>query len=170
MNKKGQEGLGDIILVFIAVIIGIAMIAQVFTTQNLVTEKQTASNDSISTSTAYVSAQEANESVNHTIYSQSDWKIASCPLSSVTLRNGIGTELTLDTDYTLYTSQGTFSLLNTTDTIPATALNLTYADYTFCDDGYNVDSGSRAVAGLWGLFGALIILGAAVYGARRWWS
>ena len=168
MEKKGQTNLWLILAVFIGVIFGIAMLSQIIDTQYQVTNKQTATNESISVVTSFLEDHEVNESINNTIYSQSDWKKIECPLTSVTLRNGAGTELTADTDYILYANDGVFSLLNTTDTSPATSLNLTYVDYTFCADGYNTNSSSRGIARLWSLFAALIILGAAVFGIREW--
>jgi hypothetical protein len=169
MNKKGQVApVGEILLISIAIIIGVAMVGQVFDTQSQVTEKQSTDNKSINVSSAWVGDNEVNESINFTIYSQSDWKESECPLTSVVLRNGAGDDLTLTTDYLLYTSEGVFSLVNTTNTIPDTSLNLIYVDYTYCEDGYNTSTSSRGVAGLWGIFGALIILSAAVYGVRRW--
>lgn len=169
MNKKAQTaGLGEMMLIFVAVIIGLALIGQVIDTQSQVTEKQSVDNQSIDVSSAYVGDNEVNESINFTIYSQSDWKQSECPLTSVALRNGAGTSLAEDTDYTLYANQGVFSLLNTSKTVPQTSLNLTYADYSHCEDGYNTDASSRGVARLWSIFGALIILSAAIYGIRRW--
>lgn len=166
MNNKGQTGLGTIFMTFIVLIVGIALIVPIFNTQNQLTDKQDVSNQSVSVVTAYVGANEVNESINHTIYSQSDWKVQSCPLTSVVVRNGAGTTLVADTDYTLYSSNGVFSLLNTTDTVPATSLNQTYVDYTYCADGYNNSSSSRGIAGLIGLFAALALLGAVFVGAK----
>ena len=53
---------------------------------------------------------------------------------------------------------GTFTLVNSSNTVPSTALNLTYADYTYCADGYNKDAGSRSMLNLILIFVALAIL------------
>lgn len=166
MNNKGQTGLGAIFMVFIVLIVGIALISPIFNTQNQLTDKQSVSNQSVSVVTAYVGANEVNESKNYTIYSQSDWKVDSCPLTSVAVRNGAGTTLEADTDYTLYGSNGVFSLLNTSNTVPATGLNQTYVDYSYCADGYNTSGSSRSIAGLIGLFSALALLGAVFVGVK----
>ena len=121
--------------------------------------KQVVSNQSVNTVTAYVGANEVNETFNFTVYTQSAWKIIDCPLTSVTVRNGAGTDLVLDTDYTLDANNARYSLLNTSLTVPDTALNLTYADYSYCADGYNKDSGSRGMLNLILIFTALILLG-----------
>lgn len=157
MNKKGQ--VYGVVLLFIGVIVALALIPSIFNTQAQMTTKQTVDNQSVSVVNAFVGDNEVNESVNFTAYTQSAWKQDDCPLTSVTIRNGAGTELTADTDYTLYASQGVYSLLNTSDTVPDTSLNLTYVDYTYCADGYNKDSGSRNVAALIGLFSALALVG-----------
>ena len=159
MNKKGQLGVGGIVMLFVGIVFGIAMLTPIFEIQSTMTDKQTATNQTVDVTDAYTSATEVDETINFTAYEQSDWKQSECPLSSATIRNGAGTELVEDTDYTLYDSKGEFSLLNTTKTIPETSLNTTYVDYTYCADGYNTDSSSRSVARLIGLFAAFALLG-----------
>lgn len=168
MDRRGQLTLGLVVILVIGIITAIAMFPEIVDRQTQMTTKQTVSNDSIDVSSAYLTASNVSENVNFTIYSQSNWKKSSCPLTSVTLRNGAGTELTEDTDYTIYEGAGVFSLLNTTDTVPETALNLTYVDYTYCSDGYNTDSGSRSVAGLISIFAALAVLAFATMGIKNW--
>ena len=145
MNRKGQLSMGGIIVLFIGIVFGLALFSPIGDTVGLMNNKQSVTNQSISTVTGYVDADNVNESINYSIYSQSAWKVIDCPLTSVAIRNGAGTALVDATDYTLDESNGRFSLLNTTKTIPDTALNLTYADYSYCADGYNKDSGARGV-------------------------
>jgi hypothetical protein len=168
MNKKGQLNIGGIMIIFVAIIFGIVLLTPIFAQQNLVTEKQSTTNQTVSLVTAYIGANEVNESINYTIYSQSDWKQSECPLTSVSLKNATGTAWTLTTDYLLYADAGVFSIVNTTTTVPATTGNQTFVYYTYCADGYNPDASSRSVARLWGLFGALIILGASFFGIKEW--
>ncbi|MEA3414063.1 MAG: hypothetical protein U9Q99_00860 [Nanoarchaeota archaeon] len=164
MNKKAQIGFGGIIILFAGIIFAIALLTPIFDTQAEMTTKQTIDNKSISTVTAFVGDNEVNETFTYTLYAdQSTWKESECPLSSVVIRNGAGTELTDNTDYTLAEDTGVYSLLNTSKTVPATALNLTYADYTYCMDGYNTDSGARSIAGLIGLFSVLALLGFVIW-------
>jgi len=157
-NKKGQIGLATIVILFVGIIFGLALLTPIFDTQAQMTDKQTSTNQSISTVTGYVDASSVNESINYSIFSQSDWKVISCPLTDVAIRNGAGTALVADTDYTLDASNGRFSLLNTTKTIPDTSLNLTYVDDTHCADGYITNSGARSVTKLIGVFAVLMLL------------
>jgi hypothetical protein len=170
MNKKGEMTIGSIVLLVVAILFGLALINSIGESTNAMTEKQSVDNQSISVVSAFVEANEVNESVNFTIYSQSDWKVQDCPLTSVVLRNGASTELTADTDYVLYANEGVYSLLNTTDTVPATSLNLTYADYDYCADGYNKDSGSRSTANLILIFSTIMLLAAVleITGITSW--
>lgn len=167
-DKRGQVSIGLIVLLVIGVIVALTLIREIASNQNIATQKQTKSNQSVATTTAYVGANEVNTSKTFTIYAQDAWRIAECPLTSVAIRNGAGTALTADTDYTLTATTGIFSLKNTTKTVPATGLNLTYVDYSYCGDGYNVDGGARGIAGTWVLFSALAILAFVTIGVKTW--
>ena len=169
INKKAETNIGVLIMLFIGIVVAIALINPIADTTGQMTTKQSTDNQSISTVTGFVDGNEVDETVNYSIYSQSDWKVISCPLESVAIRNGVGTALVADTDYTLDAANGRFSLLNTTKTVPDTALNLTYADYTYCADGYNTNSGSRTIANLVVIFSALAILGFVALGLKREW-
>ena len=158
MNKKGEMSMGILVMIFVGVIFSFAMIPIIADTVGGMVNKQLGVNSSISVVTAYESEFEVNETLNFTIFTQSVWKQVDCPLTSVALRNGAGTALVEDADYTLYANQGVFSLLNTSLTEPQTALNLTYADYTFCLDGYNTGAGSRGMLNLLVIFVALMVL------------
>jgi len=158
MNKKGEFGLGGIIIVFITIVVAIALLAPIFNTQSLLTTKQTTTNQSVSAVSAFVDSNNVDTSVNLSIYSQSNWKVKECPLTSVVIRNGVGTALVSGTDYNLDANNGLFSLLNTTKTIPSVSLNQTYTDYKYCADGYNTNGGSRGVASFIGLFAVLALL------------
>lgn len=156
-NKKGLA-FGGIIILFIGIIFGLALLTPIFSSQNQMTDKQVAENQSVSVVTGYLTNETVNESINYSIYSQSDWKVIDCPISSVAIRNGAGTALVADTDYTLDVDNARFSLLTTAKTYPSTSLNLTYVDYTFCADGYINNSGGRGVTKLIGLFAAFALL------------
>ena len=155
MNKKGQIGIGGIVLMFIGIIVAVALLSPIFASQNVMTDKQSTTNQSIDVSSAYLSASEVNESVVFTVYSQSTWKQAECPLTSVVLRNIGGDTLTITTDYVLDADAGTFTLVDTAATQDS---NITYVDYTYCEDGYNTGAGSRSIANLIGLFAILAIV------------
>ncbi len=177
MNKKGQLGqLGVIIMIFVAIILGLALSTQIFNTQNLVTEKQDVTDEEQSLTTCYTSDNQVNESnsdCNITVnswYPTGDWRASEtqCNIGSVVVTNSTG-GLTLieGTDYNLFAGSGLLQFLNTTNT-DSLAENLTLSDYNYCGEGYNKDASSRGIAGLWGLFAAFIILGATFYGIREW--
>lgn len=188
MNKKGQiAGLGTLMIIFIGVIVTLAMFPSVINTQNLVTEKQDVSNevDNLGTScyvfnatgTGYWEVNESDSNCNLTVsnwYSSDDWRASDsqCNLGDVVVTNSTGTKtLTEGTDYNLYAGTGILQMLNTADTTSnSLGDNLTHTDYDYCGEGYNPDSGSRGVARMWGIFAALIILAAAVFGIKRWFS
>ena len=159
MNKKGEIGIGGIVILFVGIIFALALLSPIADTIGLMQNKQVVSNQTVSTVTGYVDDNNVNESINYSVRTQSAWKVIDCPLGSVVVRNAPGTTLVLNADYTLDANNGRYSLLNTSDTVPATALNLTYADYDYCADGYNKDTGSRSMLGLILLFSSLIILG-----------
>ncbi len=158
-NKKGEINIGTIVILFVGIIFAIALLAPIADTTSLMTKKQSVLNQTESVVLANVNANEANESINFTIFTQSVWKQQSCALSSVTIRNGAGTSLVADTDYTLYAGAGVFSLLNTSLTVPQASFNLTHVDFTYCADGYNTSSGSRSIANLVIVFAVLALLG-----------
>jgi len=169
-NKKGEiPKIGMIIMIAVGVIFAVALLVPIANTTNQMTSKQAVSNQSVSTATGYLGDNQVNESINYTIYTQSTWKVSECPLTSVVLRNGAGTALVDATDYTLDEANGRFSLLNTTKTVPATALNLTYVDYSHCADGYNTNGGSRSIANLVVIFGALAIFAFVIVGIKGEW-
>lgn len=168
MNRKGQVSIGLIVLLVIGVIVALTLIDEIASNQSIATQKQTKLNQSVATTTAYLGANEVNTSKVFSIYTQDTWKQNECPLTSVAIRNGAGTALAKDTDYTLTATTGVFSLKNTSKTVPATALNLTYVDYSFCADGYNVDGGARGIAGTWVLFAALAVLAFVTIGVKSW--
>lgn len=161
--------LGVIVMLFIGIIVAIALLVPIADTTGLMTKKQGTDNQSVSIVTSYINETAINESINYTIYDQSAWKILECPLTSVVIRNGAETALAVDVDYTLYASEGVYSLLNGTKLVPATSLNLTYVDYEFCADGYNTSAGSRSIAGLIVTFATLAIVAFVLVGIKNDW-
>ena len=149
---------GAFVVIFMGIIVALAMFTPIMDTTSQMTTKQVADNESVSVVAANIDADDVNETIEFTIYSQSAWKQVDCPLTSVAIRNGAGTALTAVTDYVIDEDAGTFTLVNTTKTVPATSLNLTYVDYTYCADGYNKDTGSRNILNIVLIFAALTIM------------
>lgn len=159
MNKKGELGIGGIVVLFIGIVFAIALFTPILDTIGLMNNKQTVDNLSVSTVTSFGGDNLVLETVEYVLYTQSDWKRIDCPLSSVVIRNGAGTDLVADTDYTLNATGGSYTLLNTTLTVPEVALNSTQNDFTYCADGYNKDAGSRGMNNLILIMTSLILLG-----------
>ena len=158
MNRKAQVTFGAIVIMFVGIIFALALLTPIADTVGQMRTKQVGENLSISVVSAYDNETHVSEVVNFTIFTQSAWKQIDCPLTSVALRNGASTALVSGVDYTLYAGKGVYSLLNTSLTEPQTALNITYADYTYCADGYNKDASSRGILVLILIFSSLIIL------------
>ena len=172
MNKKGEVTLGMIFSIFIAIIFGFAFISQIAATQDLATEKQAITNESIDISSVrYAANKSINQSKQLSIATANipdGWKINKCPISGFVLRNQSGQALTADTDYYFYSTTGLFNLSGSSEFLATDTVNNTGIDYSFCDDGYNTSASSRGVARLWTIFCALIILSAATYGIKEW--
>lgn len=161
MKNKGQVGMGTYFVMLVIVVVGMALLVASSDTVGQMTNKQVVTNQSISTVSGYVNESWVNPAISYSLKDQADtWQYYDCALDAVVIRNGVGTALVADTDYTLDANSGVFSLINTASTAPSTALNLTYGDYEYCADGYNKDSGSRNIAALIILFFALAIAAA----------
>jgi hypothetical protein len=165
MNKQGQLGVGMIVVLAVAIILGAVFMVAITDQQSILTNKQSVANQSVDVESAWINATAVNESIEFSIYTQSDWKQEKCPLTSVVMRNMDGDALTVTTDYVLDADEGTFTLVDTANNQDS---NITYVDYSYCADGYNPDSGSRGIAGLISLFFAFAVLSIAVLGIREW--
>lgn len=183
MNKRGQ--VGALILIFIGAIVCIALLTQIINTQDLVTEKQTAINETkalnttgcvvpagggqVNQSVTYPSIAACNITVNS---APTGWKLSdsSCALTSVTVRNITGGQsFVAGTDYNLFAQTGIIQMLNSTNTKSGSA-NTTLITYSFCGDGYNSDAGSRGIARTWTLFAVLGLLAFVIaVGLRKDW-
>lgn len=165
-DKRGLD-LGGIMILFVGIIFALALLPAIFSSQNLMTDKQSISNESNNLQVAgcYTTIDEqVNESTtacNITLdQAPTTWKITECPLSGVSVFN---TTVTLvdGTGYNLFASSGIIQMLNVSSGASATGNdtfgNIVSVDYTFCADGYNTSSGARGMARLIGLF-AIIAL------------
>lgn len=145
----------------ILILVGMAFITTVADTKSTQTSLLTTSDEqsNLQTLSCYTSEGQVNESnsaCNITVdnwYTSGDWRESEgqCYLSSVTLANDTGTELTLDTDYRLFDSSGIIQLLNTTTTENSSdtmSNNLVEVDYSYCGEGYLTSSGDRGLANL----------------------
>jgi hypothetical protein len=178
MDKKGELNTGGVVLIFIGIIVAFALIGAIASVQNQVTTLQSTTGEStdLSATSCFIPAlghvNVSNSLCNLTAdywYPSGDWRASEsqCYLSSATVGNGTVT-YTANTDYRLFEEEGVVQLLNTTTTTNATSGNNAVLAYSFCDEGYNKDGGSRSMAGLWTLFAALAIVAFVLLGIKEW--
>ena len=135
----------------ILVILAVAFLASISDTTLTTTQKLVVADEvhNLTAISCYVTGT-VNESASACTFlvtnAPTSWKQEDCPLASVVLTNSTGTELTLDTDYTLTASTGSVAMLNTTETeaanIGATGV---LVDYTYCGDNYMSSSWGRSI-------------------------
>jgi hypothetical protein len=167
MDKKGEFGLGGIIMIFIAIIVGLTLIVPIFDTQTDLTTKRTVTNEPVSISAWRNNSADINITKPFTITNApTGWKSEDCPLESVVYGNATNNYV-LTTDYTFTASTGVFYSKNTSNV--KAGGNATFVDYIYCADGYNKDGASRSIAGLIGLFAALALLAAILVGIKTEW-
>ncbi len=161
-SKKGDVAVGSVIILFIGIIIGIVLIVAIFNEQTQMTDKNPVVNESISIATANnlggfdVNTSLSNFSVANA-QTEGTWQnISRCTVDGFTLGNA-STLFTDTTDYVFYPNLGIVTLLNTTAT-STSGTNDTLASYSYCQDGYNQDGAARSIAGLIGLFTAIVLL------------
>lgn len=152
-----------LILGFLVLIVGLALIGTVASNSLVVTEKTTVYDEVIDVSSARVGADlSINETLsNFTVTNvPSGWKVDDCPIVQLAYGNDSVT-LALATDYEVFLSEGILHVLNTTDTNGSLG-NTTYFDYTYCADGYLNIAWGRTILNLVAGFFALALLGASV--------
>jgi cytoskeletal protein RodZ len=174
-GKKGEMNMGLIVLLVMGIVVAIAMLPEIFNQQASMTTKNTVTDESVNVGSAKLGGSTSfNASVPLSAVSLAptagSWQSVDCPLESITVSNASGAGLTLTTDYTFNTVTGVLNVKNTTTTIVAFASsNSSLIDYTYCQDGYNKDSGSRGIAGLIGLFAVFALLAFVIYyGVNEW--
>lgn len=167
MNKKGELNIGMIFLIFIGIIVAVAILGEIATQQGVATTKSNVINESTDISASWyngtVTGYNSTITVPAVTDAPSDWKTTKCPLTGFVFANA--TQIfTVTTDYTVSASTGVITLVPT-DVINGSG-NTTYASYTHCRDGYNVDGGARSIAGLWVLFAALALVAFVAIGLK----
>ncbi len=165
-----QKNIQLLILAFVFLVVGSALIVSIASSTNAVVDKNTALDESHDISGGIIGdLQEVNESnvaSNITVtYAPSGWKINDCPLTNVVVENssaGTYTALSEGTDYNLFASTGIIQMLNTTKT-DGGDFNTTYVSYTYCGDDYLNSSWGRAVITTVPGFFALALLGVSLW-------
>jgi hypothetical protein len=161
MNNKGQLGL--FVMLFIGVIVGLALLNEIFNQQSSLTTKYVTTNDTITINAINSSDRTINTTQQYNLtnrYDVTKWQfIDSCLMSNLVMKNISGNSLTVDTDYVVDLRYGNFTMKNTTATVAINKFggNNTYITYEYCQDGYNPQGSSRTMASLIGLFVAIAL-------------
>lgn len=176
-NKKGESTwnnpMAAILLIFMIVLIGLAFANQTANTTQQLAGSMNQSNESLSLTACYATSATATQvnttasACNKTVtYWANDWRAndTQCNIANIVVRNGTGSTLVANTDYRTFGSLGVIQFLNTTSTT-GSAANLSYTDYTFCNQGYLQDSGSRGIARLIPTMLVIVLLVVAAGGA-----
>lgn len=112
-----------------------------------------------------------NESLNLSVAEDVEWPNL-CPHSNFVLYNQSNATMTSGTDYTFTGSTGKLTILDSDDMNSTGGVaneNYTYVDYTYCQEGYIVDSAGRTMARLILIFAGLAIVIWVVYvGLKEW--
>lgn len=175
-NKKGEITIGHVFLLFIGIIVGIIFIGVIVNSAAPMNTKQTSTNESSNLSalgcyitTAQGEVQTNDTRCNITLTSNPPRYNfnGNCPNSGLTIKNTSGFSYVANTDYIFYSNIGVIDLQNTTATNRSSGAEQLFASYTFCPYGYNVDSGSRSIIPLIGLFSAFALLAFVLYYAWK---
>ncbi len=152
-----------LIAAFVALIIGIVLVAQVADIGLEVTAKSNKFNDTISSNIA--GAWDAGESINESyVYTVTNnptsWKVEDCPLTNIILNNNSGDTFTETTDYVFTAASGTYTLVNTSTVIAiVNSDNQTQVSYTYCGDDYlNLGWGITVINLVPGFFALALLL------------
>ena len=165
---------GALVILFLGVIVVLALLPTIADRTKELSEKVQTSNETFNYSLGrnMTAGQEfeINETYVHLIThrpASNSWEQRNCPLSGFVLWLS-NESLILNTHYTINLSNGTMFLLNHTMLINATS-NRTYANYTWCDEGYIAQGAGRTVAQLVLIFSAIGLLAWAIYtGIKEW--
>lgn len=146
-----------LILAFITLILGVALLGSVATVTNDSTSLSKIVNES---QTIVKNATDINTTYAYTLaQAPTGWKtdVSECSISSSAFTNSSGDAFTVTTDYVLDADAGTFTLKNTSNVL-LTADNLTYVSYSYCPNDYINVSWGRTVINLIGGFFAITLL------------
>lgn len=169
-----SKNMNYIVMAFVFLIIGAALIGSVATSTNERTDKTLVYDETFDLEALGCINATGGGMVNFTADADcnvtlanapTSWKIADCPVASVVVENttaGTYTALTEGTDYDLFASSGIIHMLNTAATDAGT-LNTTYVSYNYCADDYLNSAWGRTVLGLVAGFFALAILGVSIW-------
>ncbi len=165
-----QKNINFLILAFVFLIVGSALIVSIATSTNAVVDKENMVNEPISLEPVRISDTflSYDPAVELTIaIPPTSWKITDCPITNFVLYNQTGTAAAETTDYTFTPATGVLTIENTSiwfidGTLPQPE-NDTTLSYTYCDDDYLNSSWGRSVLTTVPGFFALALLGVALW-------
>jgi hypothetical protein len=161
-----MDAISKLLFAFLTLIVGIVLLGTISTSVLGVNSVTNVVNETIDVSHALAENGVGTGVVNTTYpfvvaHYPTDWKVQDCPLTSVVIRNFTNSDLTLNTDYTLYPANGTWYLKGTTVNVTklrgagggGTTGNNTYVSYSYCGDDYmNLQWGRSVLSVAVGMF------------------
>lgn len=162
-----DNNIQKLILGFLVLILGLALIGSIASNTLAVTAKTGVASETLDISGARLES-DCNFSINETYpftitNAPTGWKSTDCPITSFSMVNQTSVAATVTTDYVLFASNGTLLLKNTTKfvNVDCAALtgNTTTLTYNYCGDDYLNLSWGRSILNLVSGFFALALLG-----------
>ncbi len=168
-----NNSITKLILGFLVLIVGLALIGSIATNSSAVTEKTGVGGEALTIIRANEGDCPMGINLSHPYSltnSPTGWKTDSCPISSFILVNQVGATATDTTDYVLFPDNGTLMLKNTTVFVLANcssdagvgASNDSTLFYEYCGDDYMNIAWGRTLLDLISGFFALALLGVGV--------
>ena len=165
-----QKNINFLILAFVFLIVGSALIVSIATSTNAVVDKETVTDEALDLETVRIAdgILSYDPTVELTIANApAGWEISDCPITNFVLYNQTGTETAITTDYLFTPSTGVLTLVNSSIWFDSGTMiqpsNDTTLSYTYCDDDYLNSSWGRAVLTTVPGFFALALLGVALW-------
>jgi len=164
-----QKNINFLVLAFVFLIIGVALIGSVASNVSDRTDKVTILDEALDISAARLGDAILSIDDTHaftiTNYPTS-WKILDCPITDFVFKNQTGVATTVASDYAFFPANGTLVLVNSSvyhDDGTIQILNTTTMDYTYCADDYLNSTWGRSVLNTVPGFFALALLGISLW-------
>jgi hypothetical protein len=162
---ESRTKLGIFFALFIGVIVAIALLPDIASNVQQMTNRISVINETVDISVARLASGSINNTYNFTVTNEPDgWRTTECPLTNFLYGNDTA-DWTSATDYVVALDSGTFTLENTVavnGTVGGNS-NTTYVDYDYCTTGYITNSGGRSMARLILILAAIGLIGFAIY-------
>lgn len=165
-----ENSIQKLILGFLVIITGLALIGSVATQTIAVTDKTRVYDEALDIAAGRLADGCGVGSINTTYpftitNAPTGWKVGACPIASFSMKNQTSVLATVTTDYVFFENNGTLYLKNTTKFVNADCTdtgNATTLTYQYCSDGYMNIAWGRSILNLVSGFFALALLGAGI--------